>query len=261
LDAPYGIAVDNANVYWANYGTGADAGTIMMCAVAGCGGHPTTLASGQDGAYGVTVKAGNIYWTTQNGGSVMKCAVGACGTSLIPLATGQDTPTNITVDATNVYWTNDDTPIGTVVKCAIGGCNNNPITLAAGQTYPFGIAVDTANVYWVNYTGAALECPISGCPLSADGGSSPTVLAAGQNESNGIAVDTTTVYWANEGVYNTSTNSYTNGAVMKCSVNGCGGNPTALVSAQAGVPYAIAVDDMSIYWTDYGGGYVMKLAK
>ena len=38
----------------------------MVCSVAGCGGNPTTLASGQDNPFWIATSAsvGKVFWTT-----------------------------------------------------------------------------------------------------------------------------------------------------------------------------------------------------
>jgi hypothetical protein len=66
-----GIAVDATGVYWTNSG-----GTVMSCAIGGCGGAPTQLASGESSPYGIAVDAAWVYWTDVGvaGGAVRKVA-------------------------------------------------------------------------------------------------------------------------------------------------------------------------------------------
>jgi hypothetical protein len=72
---PTGIAADAESVYWTNYAdaeSSAGTGTVMKCAVSGCGAGPTTLASDQDFPLAVTVDATSLYWTNGGGDTVLK---------------------------------------------------------------------------------------------------------------------------------------------------------------------------------------------
>ena len=88
------------------------------------------------------------------------------------------------------------------------------------------------------------KCAIGGC------NGTPTVLAT-TTQAFGIATDGVNVYWVAGGV---------NGKVLKCAVGGCGGNPTILAFNQND-PYMIAVDSKNVYWTNFGGGQVTRVAK
>jgi hypothetical protein len=70
LSSPTQVAVDDANVYWTNYG----AGTVVRCAVAGCNGTPTPLAQMQGGAFAIALDAAHVYWGNQTGGQIMGLA-------------------------------------------------------------------------------------------------------------------------------------------------------------------------------------------
>jgi hypothetical protein len=90
--------VDTTSVYWGNSVT-----SVMKVPVDG--GIPTTLASAQHDAWGITVNSASVYWTA--GTTVMKAPVG--GGSVTTLASGQSSAFGIAVDGTCVSWTNSVT--------------------------------------------------------------------------------------------------------------------------------------------------------
>ena len=189
------LAADADSVYWST------ANAVVKCPIGGCGGNPTTLASGQNSPSGVVVDTTNVYWI--DGDAILSCAVGGCGGTPTTLASGQFANA-LAVGGGNVYWTSGSMNVGAagaVMKCAALGCNGAPTTLASGLTQPVGITADAASVYWTNYlsgggadgTGSVMKCAASGC------GSGPTTLASGQDYPVAIAVDATSVYWTNDG--------------------------------------------------------------
>lgn len=163
----------------------------MVVSVPLGGGRSTTLAAEQDGAAGVAVHAGNVYWLnfgagTSAGGSVMK--VGLAGGELAKLAGGQSGASSIAVDATHAYWTNFGD--GTVRRVDLAGREES--ILVEGLLGPGGIAVDASHVYFTDYdAGAVLRVPLAG-------GTTET-MASGQDRPAAIALDDTHVFWANYG--------------------------------------------------------------
>jgi hypothetical protein len=227
--APTWVAVDATNAYWTN-----GDGTIMKCAIGGCGGNPTMVATDTPGSWGIAVDATSVYWTNSNSG-VWKAPI--AGGAPIQLASGS-TARAITVDSTNVYWVNDggSGSKGTVMQCAIGGCNMNPTTLASGQGTPEAIAVDSANIYWTNSSdGTVMKCAIGGCNMN------PTTVASGQSAPLSIAVDPTYIYWPNSG----------DGTVKKVAI---AGGPTITLASSQNAPWSTAVDATSVYWVDFASG-------
>ena len=177
-----GIAVNNGNVYWTDYGSG----SVMEYT---SGGSLLTLATGQSSPYGIAVSSsGNVYWTDYGSGNIMEYTSG--GSLLPPLATGQSSPHGIAVSSSgNVYWTNDGS--GTIMEYTSGG---SLVTLETGRTAPMGIVVDgNGNVYWVEFWG-------SGPVMEYTSGGSLVTLNGGQNYPRGVAVDNHgNVYWTNDG--------------------------------------------------------------
>jgi hypothetical protein len=193
--APEGIAVDSANVYWANSSEELP-GAVMKMPLDG--GPASILTSGQMGVFSIAIDAANIYWTNQNdGGAIMEMPL--VGGTPLALTSGQ-TGNAIAVNATSAFWTNV-----AVIKVALDG--GPPLSLAAG-TEMIGIALDDAYVYWTSYDGGTVKK----VPL---GGGAPITLATGQRAPVGIAVDATSVYWTNSGCPNSSSGPCADGAIMK----------------------------------------------
>lgn len=250
---PRAIAVDATTVYWVNMGSVDSSGrpsgngSVMKCAIDGCGDKPIVLASNQLNPIAIAVDATSVYWVnrgtqnTQGGyngdGSVMKCAIGGCGGMPTVLAAGQYGSNTLAVDATAVYWTNegDGTPsTGTLVKCAVGGCGGTPTILATKQLNPLAVATDGMNVFWSTQVDqSVVTCPVDGCV------GAPTVLASNQVNPTSLAVDATSVYW---------TNTISAQSVMKCAKAGCGDSPTRLTQ-QTTSPSNIVVNGPNVYWT------------
>ena len=147
------IAVDSTNVYWGD----TTSPSVQACAVGGCGGSSTTLASNQAGPAGFVSDGTNLYWTdypsgaaATTSGAVRKCSILGCNNNPTVLAGGLDEPEGIAVDATSVYVAGYGN--GTVLKVPIGG--GTITTLVTGQGNagaggsPWAVAVDSTSVYW-----------------------------------------------------------------------------------------------------------------
>ena len=143
----YGITVDSANVYWTDAQQ-----RVLSCAISGCNGGPTVLATGQSASKALVSNGNYLVWangTTASGLSpVISLAIGGDGAAPTALAVGGvGRADGLAIDATNAYWTQ---PLdGLVLKCALTGCTS-PTTIASGQSSPAAIAVDDTNVYWTN---------------------------------------------------------------------------------------------------------------
>jgi hypothetical protein len=103
-DGVQSLIADDQNVYWVEGGTAIGGGKIgpitqwlngavRQCAVTGCNGAPTTLATYASwlGSGAMAVDGTNVYWSAedQSGqyGDIMRCAIGGCATPTVVATT------------------------------------------------------------------------------------------------------------------------------------------------------------------------------
>jgi hypothetical protein len=238
---PHLLAVNDTTIYWTNFLP--TSGSLMSMPIGG--GAVTTLVENQNNPHALVIDKDNVYWTNYSDGTVVKMPL--AGGEVTPLAIGQALPNMLAIDGTNVYWTTSGG--GTVMQTPLDG-NGPLVTIASNQVRPYGVVVDATNVYWTTSGSPPDGGPPNGTVMKqALAGGPPVALASSQNGPYNIAIDATNVYWSNFPNDNTSV-----GALMTVPI--AGGTPTVLASADS---FGIAVDDTSLYWTDYLSGVVEKL--
>ncbi len=150
---PLGLAENNGVLFWANYVSGSNSGTIKTFVI----GNPstgTTVASNQTGPYQVAFHDNHVYWTNEAGNAIMRAKTG--GNDPETLASSQASPRGIAVNSDYVYWTNYTG--NTVMKLSLASVDAGGVeeTVADGQSGPNDIALDDDYVYWVNETSGTI---------------------------------------------------------------------------------------------------------
>jgi hypothetical protein len=233
---PLGVAVDGAYVYWANF---IDA-HVRKVPIGG--GDVVDIASGIAGASYVAVNADAVFWTGYGDGGIYSAPLD--GGPPAAIVTGQTKANDIVLDSTRVYWTTEGS---TVMASAFDG--TNVTTLASGITFPYGIAVNGSRVFWTNQVKGSGN--VGSAPLTGDGGA--VIIAQNQDLATGIATDTSGAYWANGG-----TPGLSNGSIGYSPLDG--GRAVVVTNGQD-QPHSIALDARFVYFTSFGSGHVLRVAK
>jgi hypothetical protein len=249
---PSGLAVDATDVYWTEGDDPAN-GSLKKCAVGGCGQAPTTVVPGGVSNSGLVVDATTIYWTTTSpspagGGSLWSCPSGACAPAKLA-----DSTNGVTVQAvspTTLMGTFTGSGVSQesdVWTCSPTACA--PKVLASNASLG---AMDTTNAYFEGGPGLQ-RCALAGC------GDAPTTLVSGGDAIQSIATDGVSVYFA---TVRMDQMMGVAGAVLKCPVGGCNGQPTTIAELPCkSSPGGLAVDATHVYWRDGSAGLVLKAPK
>lgn len=270
---PYDIVVDEKNAYWVNR-TG---GTVMYAPKDGDG-IPQQIAKSQEGPTGITVVGDDVFWTNNYAGTVMRAKLGDVA---VVFAAGQNFPFAITSSDTHVWWTNHDS--GAIHQKSINGGNESPAismgqagsryihyasnrvawTAAAGGgsvaqfdlgdngqgALAVGLGAEMGGLYsdgeWVYF---AVPNPGYVAKVPTEGGDEPMQLADGLARPRDIVFDDELAYWTHQ----------TGGEVVWRSR---AGGEVELLAESPDQPWAIAHDEVSIFWTDLVDGSIWRVAK
>jgi len=280
------ISVDNANVYWVT--TVADGG-VRSCPKTGCGANgPTTIVGGLDHPRGLAVLAPELYWTSQGVSGIERCNMSACAASAIPVATALDGGDELATDGDYVFgiqgnggqnYARCSVEAGT---CAVGGNINGspPNRLTAHGGFGFfssspgngGIRKYNSSATAIPLTGNGTAGGERGLAVTPDGttivflDSSGVVEKVATNLMQQTPVPMATLAKPQSIVvdalhaYITDFGSGSGGAVFACALADCANTLKTL--ALANRPFAIAIDEANVYYSDTGGsGAILRVAK
>lgn len=136
------LAIDSTNVYWLNYGDGANTGSVMK--VPKAGGTAVTLASNVDTPYAIAVQGSTVYFASFSD-YVKKVATSGGAVSTLSTTTGA---TALAVDANAIYAGGSILNPRPLLQLTLAGAEK--ATLAATTGTVGAVAVDGGTVFWTD---------------------------------------------------------------------------------------------------------------
>lgn len=203
---------------------------------------PNERGAGTGGATTTSSTTTSSTSTTTSTGAGGSAPIVACHPGDPPAVVGAKTGAwGIAVDDTNVYFAGLHTQtVGRVEK--LGGAVE---TLAAQQISPWFVAIDQTHVYWTN------SCSVPGCGVFASlkAGGTPMQIST-MPFAAGIAADDASVFWIQTNV--------PSGLILRMPKPA---GPVQQLAAGLDHPWAIALDDGFVYWTDEDAGDIGRVPK
>ncbi len=137
------VALDTDYVYWVDRALG------VVRRAPKAGGPVETIATGQEGAFGIVLAGNDVYWTNYDAGTVSRAPKAGGPTEVI--SSGQVHPTGLAAEGGHVYWITN-APNSYVSRVALGGTTVERVlfTPAGGGT---SVAVDANAIYFNSNSG------------------------------------------------------------------------------------------------------------
>jgi virginiamycin B lyase len=147
----FGVAVDPSHVYWASTDPDPARTGIGRADLDGQNATDTFIVGTID-PFDVAVDAGHIYWADCGRNAIGRANIDGSNVNL-DFVTQTSCPLGLEVDSGHVYWTNYGTD--SIGRADIDGQSANPLFIT-GASFPFGITVDSTHVYWTNIAGNSI---------------------------------------------------------------------------------------------------------
>ena len=185
----------------------------------------------------IAVQGASVYWTEPAIGVIATAPVDG-GEAIALVSDPSFYPWAIALDSGNLYWS--DQKANGVFQLPLTGGKATRIATAPGGAGP--IALNATGIYFM--TGGP-DCAVIRAAL--DGSGQQTLASGVACNSFAIAIDSASVYFG----------SRDSGEIDKVAIDG--GSLTRLATGQQ--PIGLAVDAVSVYWTDVIAGAVLKAPK
>jgi virginiamycin B lyase len=185
------LAVNDANLFWANQGDNFDGTTIGRSNLDGTGVNPSFISTSASPC-GVAVDGSYLYWSDGDGHRIGRANLNGTDPNPSFIPNTGSYPCGIAVDGSHIYWGGN----GAVGRADLSGANADP-NFITGLESPCGVAVDSSHIYWANdlQTSTTIgRANLDGNPASVDNG-----FITGGNFPCGVTVFNGKIYWGNFG--------------------------------------------------------------
>jgi hypothetical protein len=246
---PASLALTGTHVFWTTAGSEGLANGVVKGSAKG-GGTPVRIAEKQAYPGAIAVDGSidgpaRLFWINEGQSAVSTAR--ADGKDLVALKSTVGATQGLALFQGELFWSTQSGQVRSAPAEGTGGAS----LIAQDQMDPVRIAVDATGIYWTDRGKGSVRKAVKG-----DDPGATSELAGDQARPIGLAVSPTHAYWVNQGK---AESGFTDGAVMrvvKTGTNPSTGELPELIAASKGAPYAIAIDEQRVYWTQLLDGTI-----